>query len=267
LNSFDLQILSERVVATSNFSILCIKIIQMKLFSAFLISLLVTPLVSAQNFEITHELGQTDVSATIIYYSNLTPDTILTTSFSLINLSGSTQEISVQRLKMDVPASWTDNVSLQPIPDPTFQQACYAPSELNPWTTPASCTIHNNEVAKMTVTYNLLQESGDGVYRYYFMNGPTILDFVDVSLSMLLSTTELSTEHIVMYPNPSKTVVCFNGATVQKAQIVDLNGKCVIDAEVVTDNEIAIASLTDGIYQIVLETEHGIQTQKLVVNK
>ncbi|MBI3238752.1 MAG: hypothetical protein HYZ43_07950 [Flavobacteriia bacterium] len=59
----------------------------MKLFSAFLVSLLVTPAVSAQNFEITHELDQTDVSGTIIYYSNLSPDTNLTTSFSLINHS------------------------------------------------------------------------------------------------------------------------------------------------------------------------------------
>ncbi|MBI3238751.1 MAG: T9SS type A sorting domain-containing protein, partial [Flavobacteriia bacterium] len=161
---------------------------------------------------------------------------------------------------MDVPASWIDNVSLEPIPDPDFQQACYPPSELNPWTTPASCTIHNNEVAKMTVTYNLSQESGDGVYRYYFMNGAVILDFVDVSLSMVLSTNELSDDNIVMYPNPSKTVACFKGATVQKAQIFDLNGKCVIDARMVNNNEISIASLTDGIYQIVLETEHGIQT-------
>ncbi|MDH4474802.1 MAG: T9SS type A sorting domain-containing protein [Fluviicola sp.] len=239
----------------------------MKIISAFLISLLVTPVVSAQNFEITHELDQIDVSATIIYYSNLSPNTNLTTYFSLINHSGSTQEISVQRLKMDVPASWIDNVSLEPIPDPTFQQACYPPSELNPWTTPASCTIQNNEVAKMTVTYNLSQESGDGVYRYYFMNGPVILDSVDVSLSMVLSTTELTTETIFMYPNPAKTHVYFSGASIQKAQVFDLNGKCVIDVEKVTNNEIAIASLTDGMYQIVLETDQGIQTQNLVVHK
>ena len=239
----------------------------MKIIFTFLISLLVAPAVSAQSFEITHELDQTDVSATIIYYSNLSPETVLTTYFSLINHSGSTQEISVKRLKMDVPATWIDNVSLEPIPDPSFQQACYAPSDLNPWTTPASCTVHNNEVAKMTVSYNLLQESGDGVYRYYFMNGPVILDSVDVSLSMVLSTTELTSETISMYPNPAKTHVYFNGASIQKAQVFDCNGKCVVEVEKVTNNEIAIASLTDGIYQIVLETEHGIQIQNIVVHK
>jgi hypothetical protein len=238
----------------------------MKIIAAFLISLLLTPVVSAQSFEITHELDQSDVSSSIIYYSELSPDTVLTTYFTLMNHSGSTQEISVQRLKTDVPASWIDNVSLEPIPDPNFQQACYPPSDLNPWTTPASCTVHHNEAAKMTVSYNLSQESGDGVYRYYFMNGPTILDFVDVSLSMVLSTAELSSEHLIIHPNPAKTNVHFSGVAVQKAQVYDLNGTCVIDAETVTNNAIAIASLTDGIYQIVLETEHGIQTRKLVVH-
>ncbi len=239
----------------------------MKIISAFLISLLVTPVVSAQNFEIKHELDQTNVSASTVYYSNLSPETVLTTYFTLINHSGSTQEISVQRLKTDVPDSWIDNVSLEPIPDPTFQQACYPPSEQNPWTTPASCTIYNNEVAKMIVSYNLSQEPEDGVYRYYFMNGPVILDFVDVSLSMVLSTTQLTTEAISMYPNPATSDIRFSGATVVAARIFDMTGKRVVDASTVINNQLSIASLDNGMYQVVLETAQGIQTQKLVVRK
>lgn len=239
----------------------------MKTISAFLISLLVTSVVSAQNFEITHELDQTDVSGTIVYYSDLSPNTTLTTYFSLINLSGSTQEISVQRLKMDVPASWIDNVSLQPIPDPSFQQACYPPSELNPWTTPASCTIHNNEVAKLVVSYNLTQESGDGVYRYYFMNGPEILDSVDIALSMVLSTNDLTTETISMYPNPATSAIHFNGATVAGARIFDMAGKLVVDTPTLMNNEVSVAALANGMYQVVIETAQGVQTQKLVIRK
>lgn len=241
----------------------------MKTFSVILISAFIASSVSAQNFEITHELEPADVSGTIVYYSNLSADTTLTTYFSLINHSGNTQEVTVKRLKLDVPSSWQDGLSLYPVPDPDFQGTCYAASTMNtnPWTTLSSCTVANNEMARLAIDYFSLQEIGDGVYRYYFMNGQTPLDSVDVYLSRVLSTNELSDEYITVYPNPSKTIIHFDGATITTASIFDLNGKCVMNAWSVNNNELSIAGLTDGMYQIVIETALGIQTKKLVVHQ
>lgn len=241
----------------------------MKTFSIILICVLISSLVSAQSFEITHELDPADVSGTTVYYSNLSPGANFTTYFSLTNHSGDTQVVTVQRMKLDAPSSWQDALGFQPFPDPNFQGIHYAPNMMaaNPWTTPLSCTIANNEVVMITVDYFLSQEAGDGVYRYYFMNGQTPLDSVDVSLSMVLSTNELSAESITMYPNPGKTIIHFDGAIIATAKIFDLNGKCVIDASNVNNNELSIANLSDGMYQIVLETEFGIRTQRLVVQK
>lgn len=237
----------------------------MKIVSVILISAFIASSVSAQNFEITHELNPADVSGTTIYYSNLSADTTLATDFSLFNHSGSTLEVTVKRLKLDVPASWLDAMGFQPMPDPDFQGVHYPPNTMNPWTTLWSCTIPDNGVALLTIDYLQLQEIGDGVYRYYFMNGQTPLDSVDVYLSRVLSTNELSDEYITVYPNPSKTVIHFDGAAITAARIFDLNGKCVMDASNVYNNELSIAALNDGMYQIVIETTHGIQTQKLVV--
>lgn len=239
----------------------------MKTFSVILISAFIASSVSAQNFEITHELNPADISGTTIYYSNLSPDTTLSTYFSLINHSGDTQEVTVKRLKLDVPATWQDAIGWQPDPDPDFQGIHYPPNAANPWTTIGSVVLPDNGVAKLTVDYFQLQETGDGVYRYYFMNDQTPLDSVDVYLSRVLSTNELSDEYITVYPNPSKTVIHFDGATITAASIFDLNGKCVMNASSVNNNELSIATLNDGMYQIVIETALGIQTQKLVVRR
>src|SRR3989338_9208522 len=199
----------------------------MKIVSASLISIFLVSFVSAQSFDITHGLDPADVSGTTIYYSNLSPDTTLSTYFSLINHSCDTQEVTVKRLKLDVPATWMDAIGWQPDPDPDFQGIHYPPNAANPWTTIGSVVLPDNGVAKLTVDYFQLQETGDGVYRYYFMNDQTPLDSVDVYLSRVLSTNELSTESITVYPNPSKAAIQFSGAQITAAYIFDLNGKCV----------------------------------------
>lgn len=224
-------------------------------------------IISAQNFEITHELGSTDVSGTTIYYSNISSDTSMSTSFSLMNHSGSTQEISVKRLILSAPDSWVDFLSLEPIPDPNVEAACYSPSELNPWTTLLGCTVYNNEIAKLSVTYSLFQTPGSGTYRYYFMNGEVVLDSIDVVLSTILSTEQLTNQKSVIYPNPTENNIHFSGSLVFTARIVDLNGKLVFDEPTVQNNEISITFIPAGTYEIILETSEGFKTQKLVIRK
>lgn len=239
----------------------------MKTISSFLISAFSLSIVLAQNFEITHELEPTDVSGTTIYYSNLTLDTIISTNFSLINHSGTTQEVTVKRFIIGAPNEWTDHLSLEPIPDPTFQSSCYPPNEFNPWTTPFSCTVHNNEMAKLSINIQLLQTIGEGTYRYYFMNGSIVLDSVDVSLSMVLSTESLLTQKSIIFPNPSKNKIYFSGNPIYNVRIYDLNGKVVFESSTIEDNAISIASLENGTYSIVLTTAIGIHSEKLVIHK
>jgi hypothetical protein len=70
-----------------------------------------------------------------------------------------------------------------------------------------------------------------------------------------------------MYPNPATTAIRFNGATVVAARIFDMAGKQVVDATSVINNEVSVAALANGMYQVVIETAQGIQTQKLVIRK
>jgi hypothetical protein len=229
--------------------------------------LLYTNIVSGQNFEITHELGSSDVSGTTLHYTDLAAGTSLYTYVSILNHSGSSQEMSIRRLRVELPPeSWSEIVWYGPVPDPNFESGHYSHSTLNPWNS-ASCHIPDNGIAKLGLQYNLGSEAGSGLYRYYVMNGQTVLDSVDVFLSMTLAVDPISHQTITMYPNPSENIVHFEGDQVMSIRVNDINGKVLIDAKSIQNNTLSVASLCDGIYQIVLETEGGIQTRNLVVRK
>ena len=77
----------------------------------------------------------------------------------------------------------------------------------------------------------------------------------------------MTTETISMYPNPATSQIRFNGATVVGARVFDMAGKLVVDASTVINNEVSVAALANGMYQVVIETAQGVQTQKLAIRK
>lgn len=78
---------------------------------------------------------------------------------------------------------------------------------------------------------------------------------------------ELTTEQISMYPNPAASTIRFNGANVTSAQIYDMTGKQLLQAGEVINNEVSVANLANGIYQVIITTTNGMHTQKRVIRK
>jgi uncharacterized repeat protein (TIGR01451 family) len=130
------------------------------------------------------------------------------------------------------------------------------------------------EGSKGYVVYSIRENAGlplgseieNTAYIYFDFNAPIITN-TTYNINSILATTELTTETISMYPNPATSAIRFNGATVVGARIFDMAGKLVVDASTVINNEVSVAALANGIYQVVIETAQGVQTQKLVVRK
>ena len=76
---------------------------------------------------------------------------------------------------------------------------------------------------------------------------------------------------IIMYPNPSNSIVTFNSTEerINKITIVSLDGKQVINQLVNNLNEfqLNVSVLENGIYIVSVETKEGkTHTQKLIKN-
>jgi len=132
----------------------------------------------------------------------------------------------------------------------------------------------DEEGSKGYVVYSIRENAGlplgseiENTAYIYFDFNPAIVTNTTYNINSVLATSELTTEAISMYPNPATTAIRFNGATVVAARIFDMAGKQVVDANSVINNEVSVATLANGMYQVVIETAQGIQTQKLVIRK
>jgi uncharacterized repeat protein (TIGR01451 family) len=132
----------------------------------------------------------------------------------------------------------------------------------------------DEEGSKGYVVYSISENAGlplgseiENTAYIYFDFNPAIITNTAYNINAVLATKELTTETISMYPNPATSAIRFNGATVVGARIFDMAGKLVVDASTVINNEVSVAALANGIYQVVIETAQGLQTKKLVVRK
>lgn len=102
----------------------------------------------------------------------------------------------------------------------------------------------------------------------YFDFNPAIVTNTTYNINQTtLGLSGNSIEQIGMYPNPAKDKLQFSGASVKEITVYDLTGKVVLTARDLDSNEISLSTIQTGIYQVVLKTETGSSTQKLVIQK
>jgi uncharacterized repeat protein (TIGR01451 family) len=124
------------------------------------------------------------------------------------------------------------------------------------------------------VVYSIKENAGlpvnstiENTANIYFDFNPAIVTNTTYNINQTLSVDEPTMETISLFPNPATSTVRFNGATVNTAMVYDLAGKLLMDATAVNNNELSVAELANGVYQVVIVTANGIQTQKLVIRK
>ena len=69
-----------------------------------------------------------------------------------------------------------------------------------------------------------------------------------------------------IYPNPARNYVTINTAAQEplKAEIMDINGKVVMEKEVTDGERIDVSSLKPGVYMVILHSENGGEIHKLI---
>lgn len=130
------------------------------------------------------------------------------------------------------------------------------------------------EGSKGFVIFNIRETAGlpigseieNTAYIYFDFNAPIITN-TTYNINQVLATDELNAETIVMYPNPAGNTVRFNGASILEVNVFDMAGKLVHSAVQPVNNEMNVSTLTEGIYQVQMITQNGLQTQKLVIKK
>jgi len=100
----------------------------------------------------------------------------------------------------------------------------------------------------------------------YFDFNPAIVTNTTYNVNQVLIVDEETADLLSLSPNPASSTVRFNGAAVQSAMIFDMTGKLLINCEV-SDNELSVGDLSNGIYQVFITTVNGISTKKLVIRK
>ncbi len=125
------------------------------------------------------------------------------------------------------------------------------------------------------VIYSISEETGlaegteiENTAYIYFDFNPAIITNTTYNINELpLGLNESKTEWVNLYPNPAEDKIKFSGAFVNGISIYDLAGKLVLETNTILNNEVSLNNLQTGIYQVVLKTDNGISTQKLVVQK
>lgn len=111
--------------------------------------------------------------------------------------------------------------------------------------------------------------------RYYVTNGGTTgansnLIGVDAfSIERTLGTKDFFAANYSVYPNPASTVLKVSSkshAILEKIELSDLNGRVVksINPTSVSESQVNIADLSNGIYLLKVKSDHGIGVSKIV---
>lgn len=222
-----------------------------------------------------HLLGNTtDISGTVHYENDIAIGSLLVTKFYFKNVSGSSHDVKVTRLRLDTPVEWTDGLCWGPIPDPNFQGGCYGEAQMptNPWTTPdPASTIPDGMEGELISDVHVDNVIGGGLYRYYFSEGNTLLDSIDLHVNATAGINEPEPVQLGMtaYPNPASSTITVNTVGISgdySVRVTDVLGKVVYTDEAGAIEKIDVSNFKNGVYLIsVSENGEAIQTRRIVV--
>ena len=121
-----------------------------------------------------------------------------------------------------------------------------------------------------TITLVVNENTSDNRYRSK-MTHPDFPDLelvrsyfyveVDISTSVIEAEDQITT----VYPNPATDYIRVeNFESVESYQIANLNGRILVSSKMSNNGFIDVAHLQSGIYLLMMQTENGIESQKLI---
>lgn len=138
---------------------------------------------------------------------------------------------------------------------------------------PALQENEGNSISSEILNVDLSAYAGQEVrlvIRHFESQGPSYL-FVDdfVATSEVLGIPVVTASQFEVYPNPANSIVTIKNADnvlLNEVAIVDLNGRIIktIEFNAVSEAQINVADLTDGIYLLNITTDKGRITKKIV---
>lgn len=99
----------------------------------------------------------------------------------------------------------------------------------------------------------------------YFDFNPAIVTNTTSNTNSAVGINENENTLLTVYPNPANKSISFVGADVDKATIFDLSGKKIVTLASVINNNIPCNELENGVYTIILTTDKGQFTQRLII--
>jgi len=212
-----------------------------------------------------------DISGTTVYV-NVTEDGMIAKTFSVANVSGSSQDYKLERYRIAAPAAWSDGLCWGPYPDPAFEGQCYGATQMptNPWSTPTTSELTVSGSGNIVVDIHT-EGAGYGLYRYYVVDGGSRIDSIDVALTSTLAVNEVEPAvAISVYPNPTASVLTIAASGLTdgyNVRMTDVLGKVVYDeSATAATKKIDVSDFKNGVYLVtVLEKGKALQTKRVVV--
>jgi hypothetical protein len=239
----------------------------MKKLYTFLFACSFTVLGFAQ-VEVYEYAQSTEISGTTVTRIVDVPGSVYT-QFAVKNTSGDTVEIDITRLRIDVPASWSDGLTWQ---NSDWIGAGYSSAQMptNPWTTPFSVPLDTMESGNLLSSVSV-GAPGTGRYRYYMSVDGTVVDSIDVLIIHSTASVEEpeAVKGMTAYPNPANDVLTVSATGMEEYRIrmTDVLGKIVYDETASAPKKaIDVSDFKNGVYILtVLEKGTVIRTRRVVV--
>lgn len=246
-----------------------------KLYTLFAALSLVS--LSWGQYEVYHEssclavdAGSVDIGGSVHVENDVPVGTDLTVHLYIKNMTGSTKMLSIKRVRLSVPSQWTEQNCWGPCYDPNFEGLCYGNQAASSWTSP-EVTVMNDSTAELKPIFSINTVEGGGLYRYYFMQGSTAVDSIDVHINQTAGINEPDPVQVGMtaYPNPASSMITVNTVGISgdySVRVTDVLGKVVYADEAGAIKKIDVSNFKNGVYLItVAEKGEAIQTRRIVV--
>lgn len=251
-------------------------------FTAFLvIPILGVNAQTNNNIEIRLNGAGGDISGGI-HSVNLDPSSpdlaggIYEAHFDVTNNTGTDQQWRITRKKMNVPATWSDDLCWPPTCFITSGDVYITP---NTGGSPAPIIVNGTSITTNAALAEIKPRitpdqstAGYALYRYYITEAATgiYVDSIDLSINFALGLSTLKqTPTINVSPNPADDYVNFSmsGSESYSIRIVDVLGNVVYNETIANGTKgIDVSNFKNGVYFILIESA-GVKTvnRKLII--
>ena len=224
--------------------------------------------------------GQVSISVNGTPYSTGTTldyvsDTNVVTVNALVkNESGTTLNLTVERIINNQPSSWIDDLCWGSSTDGGLNGQCYNSIQAtNPYTTEHVQVVDDGDNGIFSAkVYPKNPDYGCGEYKYYIIqDGTTVLDSIIFTVCKTVSVDEIEPLSISVAPNPASSYVKIktNGVEGATVKMVDVLGNVVLKETVMgTSKTINTSDFRNGIYFVTVEAEGSKPiTRKLIIKQ